>query len=193
MRLKLAVIIATACAAAAFPAGASAAPAATPPALDFGSQTVGTTSGAQQVQLITSCSHLMPVDLPPAPPMFICTSTPVDAINVAVSATGDFAATSNCPPLLAPAAVGGTAAACQISVTFTPTATGARTGTLSTGTVLGGPGPQVSLSGTGAAPAATGGSAGAVGGSAKKCKKKGKKKSAAAAKKKCKKGKKKGK
>src|SRR5437879_6550771 len=69
------------------------------------------------------------------------------------AASGDFAATSTgasaCPTSPATLAAGGT---CTINVTFTPTASGARTGTLSLADDAGGSPQMFSLSGNGTAP-----------------------------------------
>jgi len=70
--------------------------------LSFASQGVGTTSAPQTVQLTNASST----------PVQFGTATP----------SGDFSASTTCGQTLAP---GGT---CSISVTFTPTATGTRTG-----------------------------------------------------------------
>ena len=71
-------------------------------------------------------------------------NTGSSSVNVtAVSATGDFSQTNNCPSTLAPAA------ACTFLVYFTPTQTGARTGTLSITTSASSTAQTVSLSGTG--------------------------------------------
>jgi hypothetical protein len=67
------------------------------------------------------------------------------ATITSITGSGDFSAASNCPTIA-------TAGTCSINVTFTPTATGARTGTL-TITVPQLNAPQtLSLSGTGTAP-----------------------------------------
>src|SRR5437588_723706 len=69
------------------------------------------------------------------------------------AASGDFAATSTgasaCPTSPATLAAG---ANCTIDVTFTPTASGARTGTLSLADNAGGSPQMVPLSGNGTAP-----------------------------------------
>src|SRR5207302_1323344 len=69
------------------------------------------------------------------------------------AASGDFAATSTgasaCPTSPATLAAGGT---CTINVTFTPTASGVRTGTLSLADDAGGRQQMFSLSGNGTAP-----------------------------------------
>ncbi len=76
-----------------------------PSTLTFASQTINTTSPAQLVSL---------------------TNTGVDALNItSIATSGDFASVSNCGTVVA------AGASCGVSVTFTPTATGARTGTLS--------------------------------------------------------------
>jgi hypothetical protein len=106
---------------------------------------------------------------------------------VSPGTTGDFAFTNSCPAGLGPQA-NGTAQYCTLGVTFTPTAGGARTGTLSTGTTgIGGltPGPTVALTGTGLATPASAG--GATTPRAKKCKKKKSRSAATAKKRKCKK------
>jgi hypothetical protein len=98
----------------------------------FGSQTISTTSPPQLVYL---------------------TNTGVDALNVtSITTSGDFAVVSNCGTIVAPGAN------CAVSVSFTPTATGTRTGTLSFADDASGSPHAVTLTGTGqAAPSATGG------------------------------------
>jgi hypothetical protein len=91
---------------------------ATPSSLTYPSQALNTTSAAQTVTVRN-------------------TGTAAAAIS-GVSVTGDFAQTGNCGTSLA------AGASCTISVTFRPTASGTRTGTLTVGSV------QVALSGTGA-------------------------------------------
>jgi hypothetical protein len=67
----------------------------------------------------------------------------------AIKATGDFTQTNNCPGNVAPGA------SCTINVTFTPTASGARSGALTiTDNAISGGTQTVSLSGTCLAPAA---------------------------------------
>src|SRR5205823_3681484 len=73
--------------------------------LAFGSQVVGTTSAAQSVTL---------------------SNTGSSSLNISSIATmGDYAQINNCGASL------GTGASCSINVSFTPTATGTRSGTLS--------------------------------------------------------------
>src|SRR6185312_898465 len=116
----------------------------TPTSLSFPDQAVNSTSAAQVVTL---------------------TNGGPDALTITgVAVSGDFAATNNCGQSLA---AGGN---CAISVTFPPTATGARTGQLAV-TDNGNGSPQTAtLSGNGtAAPGPTGGTvtlAPAAGGSA---------------------------
>jgi streptogramin lyase len=71
--------------------------------------------------------------------------------GLALSATGPFAQTSTCPTVLNPAA------SCVISVTFSPTAQGAASGTInvSDDSYNAGPSQTLVLSGTGTVPAAT--------------------------------------
>jgi Abnormal spindle-like microcephaly-assoc'd, ASPM-SPD-2-Hydin/Cep192 domain 4/HYDIN/CFA65/VesB-like, Ig-like domain len=95
-----------------------------PTSLSFGNQTYGTTSPAQTVTLTNTGGVAL---------------TPTT-----VSATGDFAETDNC--------TGATLAAnatCAIQVTFTPTATGTRTGTLTVDANVAGGQLTESLSGNG--------------------------------------------
>ena len=109
--------------------GVSAAPVAalSPSSLTFGSFPPGTTSAAQQVTLTNSGNA---------------------GLNISsITASGDFAETNNCGTSLA------AGANCTISVTFTPTAGGTRTGTLSVADDAAGSPQIVSLSGTGLAPA----------------------------------------
>ena len=104
------------------------APTVSPTTLSFGNVAVGATSAAQTVQLSN----------PSGAP----------AASVSVAASQNFAETNNCGSTLA----GG--ASCTISVTFTPAAAGAVSGTLSiTNSATGSP-IMVSLSGTGASAAA---------------------------------------
>jgi hypothetical protein len=99
--------------------------AATPVSLTFTSQVYGTSSKAQTVTLKnTGTAALTPTS---------------------ITASGDFSETDNC--LNASLAAG---ASCAIQVTFTPTQTGSRTGTLTIGANIAGGELTVSLSGTGA-------------------------------------------
>lgn len=94
-----------------------------PTSLNFGGQTVGTTSQPQSVTL---------------------TSTGDTALTISgISASGDFAQSNNCPSSLA------SNTSCVISVTFTPTAIGARTGFITIADNAGNSPQQVALSGTG--------------------------------------------
>jgi trimeric autotransporter adhesin len=97
-----------------------------PAALSFGNQVFGTTSAKQTVTLKNT--QTVPLTIS------------------GVSAAGDFAQTSNCP--LAPNTLGASAS-CTISVTFTPTALGTRTGTLTIADNAGTSPQTVGLSGTG--------------------------------------------
>ncbi len=72
--------------------------------LSFGSQTLGTTSGAQTVTVTNTGGGPLALD--------------------DIAASGDFGQAGNCPASLA------AGASCSLSVTFAPTAAGARTGTL---------------------------------------------------------------
>lgn len=99
-----------------------------PGSLSFASQNVGTTSAAQNVTLINTGTAPMGI--------------------TSIVASGDYAQSNTCGTSL----VNG--ASCSISVTFTPTVVGTRTGSISlTDTVTGSP-QSVSLTGTGATPTA---------------------------------------
>jgi hypothetical protein len=67
-----------------------------------------------------------------------------DSFNPKISVSGDYAQTNNCPPTLSAGAVP-QLQGCLINVTFAPTGTGPREGTLSTGPG----GPTTALTGTG--------------------------------------------
>jgi hypothetical protein len=95
----------------------------TPTSLSFGSRATGTTSPAQAVTL---------------------SNNGTSSQSVAVAISGDYAQTNNCGSSLAASAT------CTINVTFSPTATGTRNGTLNV-TIAGNVTP-VSLTGTGTQP-----------------------------------------
>ena len=81
------------------------------PSFDFGDRRVGTMSPAQP---------------------FVLGVFDNDSLNPTISVSGDYAQTNNCPPTLsagAPPQLQG----CLINVTFAPTGTGPKVGTLSTG------------------------------------------------------------
>jgi len=105
--------------------GSGLAPAAslTPSSLTFASQVLGTSSAAQTVQLSNSGTAALSL------------------ANVQVS--GDFAQTNNCPASLAAGAT------CTFSVTFTPTASGSRSGILTVNDNASGSPQTVSLFGNG--------------------------------------------
>ena len=96
--------------------------------LAFASQLVGATSGAQAVTLTNSGDGPLTIS--------------------GITATGDFAQTNTCGGTLA---AGGS---CTISVTFTPSTTGSRSGTLSLNSNSSAVVSPVTLAGTGVAPAA---------------------------------------
>src|SRR5205807_408208 len=104
-----------------------------PTSLDFGNQLLATTSAPMTVTL---------------------TNTGAAALTInSFAASGDFAATSTgasaCPMSPATLAASGT---CTINVTFTPTASSARTETLSVADNAGGSPQIITLSGNGTAP-----------------------------------------
>jgi hypothetical protein len=95
----------------------------TPAKLAFGTQKVGTTSGAKTVT----------VSNPGATPLRLGT----------ITTTGDFAQTNSCPASLK------TGTNCTIDVTFSPTVTGVRTGTLTIPSTANSSPRKLALSGTG--------------------------------------------
>lgn len=97
-----------------------------PSSLSFPAETVGTTSPTQTVQVVNTGS------------------TPVTLTSVAV--TGDFAEANNCGTLPNVLNVG---AACSVSVSFTPKASGALTGALTIQDNAGNSPQTVALAGTG--------------------------------------------
>lgn len=100
-----------------------------PTTLTFPSQPEHTTSSAQQVTLTNTGD--MPLNLG------------------SIQTSGDFSQTNNCPPAV------GVGASCIISVTFTPSLRGTRSGTMTISDNAGNSPQTVSLSGTGTGPAAT--------------------------------------
>jgi hypothetical protein len=94
-----------------------------PASLTFAAQNAGSTSAAQSVTLTNSGQAAL--------------------LIASVAASGDFAQTNTCGASLAPAAT------CEVAVTFTPTASGSRSGTLTITDNAGGAPQTVSLSGTG--------------------------------------------
>ena len=101
----------------------------TPTSLDFGQQIQGTSSSVQQVKLASSGT------------------APLAIANIATS--GDFTQTNNCPTVLAPGSN------CTVSVLFTPTVVGARTGSLTVTDNDPSGSQTISLTGSGAAPVST--------------------------------------
>jgi hypothetical protein len=103
-----------------------------PTSLTFASQAVNSTSPSQAVTLSNSGSAPLTIS----------------SITTTGTNAGDFAQTNNCPMGTTTLAAG---ASCTINVTFTPTATGTRSGTVSITDNAGGSPHTVALSGTGAA------------------------------------------
>jgi len=91
--------------------------------LNFGNQTLGTTSAPKPVNLSNSGNAAMTI--------------------TSIAASGDFAQTNNCPGSLTGESY------CTISVTFTPTAAGSRTGALTITDNASGSPRTVTLAGTG--------------------------------------------
>ncbi len=98
-----------------------------PTSLTFASLAPGTTSAAQSVKLTNSGNATLNIS--------------------SIAASGDFAQTNTCGANLA------AAANCNISITFTPTAGGTRSGTVSVTDDASGSPHRVTLTGTGLAPA----------------------------------------
>jgi Beta-propeller repeat/Abnormal spindle-like microcephaly-assoc'd, ASPM-SPD-2-Hydin len=99
-----------------------------PISLVFSAQPVGTSSAAQNVTLTNSGNAALNI--------------------ISIQATGDYAQTNTCPATLAPSS------GCTVSVTFTPTASGTRSGTLTINDDAYGTPQIVNLTGTGSAPSA---------------------------------------
>jgi Abnormal spindle-like microcephaly-assoc'd, ASPM-SPD-2-Hydin len=105
-----------------------------PTSLTFASQTVNTTSAAQSVTLTNSGNAPLTIS----------------SIGITGTNTGDFAQTTTCPVSPSTLAVNGT---CTIGVTFTPSATGSRSASVSITDNAADSPESVALSGTGIAPA----------------------------------------
>jgi hypothetical protein len=101
----------------------------TPSSLTFPSQTVGTTSSSQQVTVKNTGAVATPLSIG--------------------AATGDFAQTNNCSSTLA------SGGSCTLTVAFTPTTTGTRTGSISITDQATNSPQSVGLTGTGAAATVT--------------------------------------
>jgi len=100
-----------------------------PGTVTFGSQTTATSAPAQLVKV---------------------TNTGADPLTMTISISGDFSQVNTCSNAL------NSSESCTIAVTFTPTTTGARTGTLTLLDNAPGSPHTVGLSGTGVAPPASG-------------------------------------
>jgi hypothetical protein len=105
-----------------------------PTSLSFGNQNVGTTSTAQTVTLTNSGNAALTIS----------------SISLAGSNPGDFAQSNTCPTGSSTLAAGSN---CTISVTFSPTASGSRSASVSITDNASGSPHAVSLSGTGVTPA----------------------------------------
>ena len=104
-----------------------------PPSLGFGNQTVGITS-APQVSTLTNTGNA---------------ALTITSIGLTGADSGDFAETNNCPTSVPPNG------SCNISVTFTPSATGTRNAAVSITDNAPGSPQQLPLSGVGVLPAVT--------------------------------------
>jgi hypothetical protein len=107
-----------------------------PTSLGFGSQRVGTTAAAQTISVTSSGSAPLSIS----------------AIAVTGTNAGDFAQTNNCPIAPATLAVN---SSCTVSVTFTPSATGSRSASMSITDNAAGSPQTAAVTGTGTAPAVT--------------------------------------
>ncbi len=105
------------------------------PGIAFGSQDIGTTSGVQSVTLTNLGMSLLSI-----------TSAQTTGPNAS-----DFAAANTCGSLVA------SGASCTISVSFTPSTSGAETASLVFNDNQPGPAQALALTGTGAAPVSSGG------------------------------------
>jgi hypothetical protein len=112
--------------------GIAAAVAFSPGSLTFADQTVGTSSAASVVKLTNAGTAALTIS----------------GISITGANSGDFVETNNCP---ASVAVG---ASCSVSVTFTPTASGTRSASISVTDGASGSPQSVPLTGTGIAPVA---------------------------------------
>ncbi len=97
-----------------------------PTALTFASQSTCTTSGAQSVTISNTANQVLTIS----------------SITLGGANAGDFAETNNCGATLAPGAT------CSISATFSPTATGPRTASISIADSAAGSPQSVTLAGT---------------------------------------------
>ena len=89
-------------------------------------------------QMVTKTSAAMPV---------VLTNTGLGPLTInSIAASGDFAQMNTCPASPTTLAAGGT---CTINVTFAPTTTGARTGTLTVTDNAAGSPQTIPLTGTG--------------------------------------------
>jgi hypothetical protein len=103
---------------------------------DFGSLPVGTSGAAYNFTLRASCNE------DSATPG---TCLSADPFSPMISTTGDFSQSNDCPMMMPGTDAFGTQ--CTITVTFAPTAAGARVGTLTTGSAFA----QAALMGNGVA------------------------------------------
>ncbi|UWZ84576.1 choice-of-anchor D domain-containing protein [Occallatibacter riparius] len=108
----------------------------TPTTLAFSSQIVGTSSAAQIITVKSSGTAALSIS----------------SITLSGTAAGDYALGNNCPSGTNTLAAGAT---CTVGVTFTPTARGTRTATVTVSTNAQGTAPTVALSGTGIGPVAS--------------------------------------
>ncbi len=118
--------------------GASPAPAVSfgPASLSFGPQDLGTTSGSRSTTLTNSGTVALAIS----------------SIGITGANASDFSQSSNCPVSPSTLASG---ASCTVSITFSPSAGGSRTASLSVGDNAAGSPQSVALSGAGNAPAVT--------------------------------------
>jgi hypothetical protein len=181
-RLLVSSIAAAVMALVALPASASATVVPSPSSLTFPERQAGSVSDPQDVTVVVLCTvpnPMSPINCLSGPELF----TPNPQFSGANP--GDFTQTNDCPPAGLTYVNGVAPGTCKFTIRFAPTGAGARTATLTLGSALQSPPPQVSLSGSAVAAPVQPTTPAPTTTPAKKCKKK--KLLAAAAKKKCKK------
>ena len=103
-------------------------------------------SGSGAVAVLSPASltfSAQPLGAPSTPQTLTLTNTGNATLNIgSIQATGDFSQTNNCPPTLAPNS------SCTLNVTFTPTVTGSRSGTITVSDNAQGSPQTATLSGT---------------------------------------------
>jgi hypothetical protein len=191
MKRKLGMALATAAIASlalttgASAAGGSAAVTMTPANLDFGNQTVGTTSAPREITLDVPCMFVL--DLRPYGSITCTAPGKVEAIG----ATGEFAQSNDCVLPINNTSVVGDVVTCTVDVTYTPTSVGPDQGAINLTSYGQVDAYTADLTGQGVAPPSSGGGDTGNGGSQDKAgQKTGSGNAAGVSGKKCKKAKK---